>query len=74
MSVSTVDIIMRRIASATEESPIAVFHAPEKGKLNAVFGATSATQEQIKTDDGFIGMFHRGMNAKNVRSDLIAAA
>ena len=62
MSVSTIDIIMGRISAARKSSPIAVFAAPdgsEPGLLEAVFGATTEAQRRMKTDPGFIGMFHK---------------
>ena len=75
MSVSSIHVIMGRIASATEESPIAVFGMPEKcGKLDAVFGATVLIQQQAKTSEHFVGMFHRNMDRAEVKKRLQDAA
>jgi hypothetical protein len=75
MSVSLISVIIGRIASATEASPIAVFGLPEKcGKLDAVFGATVISQRLSKTDQRFIGMFHRKMDRAEVKKMLMSAA
>lgn len=76
MSISTVEIIMGRIESATENSPIAVFKLEEKcGKLNAVFGDTVITQQQIKSGHkDLIGVFHKGMDLIAVKRQLQAEA
>jgi len=75
MSIASIRIIMGRIATATEASPIAVFGLPEKcGKLDAVFGATVISQRLSKTDQRFIGMFHRKMKMAEVKKRLMSAA
>lgn len=73
---STVEIIMGRIEMATEESPIAVFRPPVKcGRLNAVFGATVITKQQIaEGGSNLIGLFHKRMDLVNVKRQLSAAA
>ncbi len=70
------DIIMSRIESATCASPIAVFKLPEKcGKLNAVFGATVMTKNQMAEGcPDLIGVFHKGMDRLKVKNQLQAAA
>lgn len=62
MSVSLISVIIGRIASATEASPI------------AVFGATVISQRLSKTDQRFIGMFHRKMDRAEVKKMLMSAA
>ena len=76
MSVSSIQVIMDRIASATETSPIAVFKVPEKcGKLEAVFGATVMTQKKItEGDPDLVGVFHKGMDRFSVKSQLASVA
>lgn len=75
MSVSSINVIMGRIASATEASPIAVFGLPEKcGKLDAVFGATAISQRNAKTSPHFIGMFHNKMKRDEVMKRLLEAS
>ena len=76
MSISTISVIMGRIKSATETSPIAVFKPTdslenEDGErmLDAVFGATIATKQQIDDEDeNFIGLFHKDMDLENVEA------
>ena len=79
MSVSTIDIIMSRIKSASKASPIAVFKLDEKGKskgkLNAVFGATVKTQELIKNNDNLlVGVYDNTMDESAIRAELIKSA
>ena len=75
MSISLVDIIMGRIYTAHEDSPISVFSLPEKnGYLNAVFGATVTSRYQAKTDPRFVGTFDRSMDMKEVKRLLLDAA
>jgi len=75
MSIASIRTIICRIATATEASPIAVFGLPEKcGKLDAVFGATVISQRLSKTDQRFIGMFHRKMDRADVKKRLMSAA
>lgn len=76
MSISTVEIIMGRIESATDKSPIAVFRLAKKcGKLKAVFGATAITQQQINSGHkDLIGVFHKSMDLSAVKRQLQAAA
>jgi len=74
MSVSSINVIMERIACATPESPIAVFklNNPCIGTLlDAVFGNTTMTKVRIAAKDpGFVGLFHGGMDKREVRSQL----
>ena len=76
MSISTIEVIMKRIAYATPASPIAVFAVPDNQHemLNAVFGDTSETQRSIANNDpNFIGVFSKNMDLENIRNILITA-
>jgi len=72
MSISSINVIMRRIDVATIKSPIAVFTIPEERiKLNAVFGATKVTKDAvIKNNDTFVGMYNRTMDTTLIRKEL----
>lgn len=70
MSTSTLSIILDRIKSAPPSSPIAVFRCSVAGQLNAVFGATWTTLEEIKTSPDYIGSFHGEQHPKVVRAML----
>lgn len=75
MSIATVRHIMIRIAAAKAESPIAVFTCTGEGFLNAVFGATIATQRAIAADDPrLVGVYHSEMNMDLIERSLIIAA
>lgn len=77
MSISTVEIIIGRIDSASEKSPIAVFKLPNPDgeKLEAVFGATTATMQRIKSGDKlFLGNYHNGMDREQTKANLKNAA
>jgi hypothetical protein len=64
MAVTTVGVVMNRIMSATEESPIAVFRADDKylresGFYESVFASTVETQARIESGGpDFVGTFH----------------
>ncbi len=57
MTVSTMDVIMRRIKSANPESPLAIFPCKIKGKLDAIFANTIRGQIRVKKDRTLIGLF-----------------
>ena len=62
MSWMTVNDIARRLKSASEESPLAVFHNSTSGRqfeglYDVVFANTFLTQQRIKEDDSLIGVF-----------------
>lgn len=74
MSVSTINVIVGRIESATPESPIAVFRHPlgKEGTLEAVFGDTVKTRHRVarQNDPLFVGLFHRDMAPRAVAATL----
>lgn len=75
MSLMILNLLVKRLASATPESPIAVFQgAPNpRGRLNAVFAATAESQRLIRHQDpDLIGVWHAGNYHPAVR-DLLAA-
>ena len=74
MTVSSVAVVMDRILSATEQSPIAVFKVGESGLVDAVFAATLYSQAKIAGDDNLIGIYHSGMDRQTVKRELNAAA
>jgi hypothetical protein len=77
MSLASLTVIMGRIKTATEESPIAVFKSTvegyrEDGMLDAVFGDAVRTTARIKSDDpDYIGSYHNDMDLKKVKSVLM---
>lgn len=73
MTVTTVDLAMKRIAGATELSPIAVFRTKTKGYIDACFGSTTGSITRIH-DNTFAGFFHGGMPQDEVRSHLLKVA
>ncbi len=74
MSISTVDLILKRIEGAAEDSPIAVFKARGwPGRLNAVFGETIRTRTESVINPDFVGMFHGGMDMNEVRYKLFSS-
>ena len=74
MSLSTLDMIIDRIKSAPEESPIAVFREPMERNLNAVFADTVKTRKWMKYKEKlFVGNFHQNMDAAEVKMKLKAA-
>jgi hypothetical protein len=75
MSLANLTVIMGRIKTATEASPIAVFKSAEYGKLNAVFGATVLTQSMINIGDpDYLGLYHKDMDLKKIKSVLMVHA
>lgn len=82
MSISTVPIIMGRIESATEDSPIAVFRPKPGadcpsgigGKLDAVFASTVKSVSLIRSSNRLVGVFHNAMDASKVKARLVRAA
>ena len=67
MSITTVEQAMSRIESARTSSPIAVFKSREEGKLETIFASTYWSQERIKSDKNFIGVFDRNMDLAEIR-------
>ena len=70
MSISSVEIIMGRIRSATRESPIAVFRVANG--LNAVFANTVLCQQQL-TSQNLIGVYDATLDLRKVQRRLYAA-
>lgn len=73
MSISTIDVVMKRITTARNYSPISVFipHDAEPYLFEAVFFATSETQRRIKSNDPlYIGTFDRTMPKETVMNKL----
>ncbi len=65
MSITSPEVTMGRIKSATEQSPIAVF-VYASGDINTVFSDTIKTREIIETRSyecgEYVGSFHKGLN------------
>jgi hypothetical protein len=76
MSLANLSVIMGRIKTATEKSPIAVFKSTvegyrEDGMLDAVFGDTVRTTARIKSGDpDYIGSYCQDMDLIKVKSSL----
>ena len=78
VSKSTVETILKRIEVASIASPIAVFRLPaseSEGKyLEAVFGATTTTQRDLKGSRlGLVGVYSRNHSKDRVEKELTAA-
>lgn len=72
MSVSSVEVIMGRIQSASKESPIAVFTTRTGFLFNAVFANTVATQALIqKGTQRLVGVYDQTAPMEVVRQRLI---
>ena len=78
MSISTIEVIRRRIEAATPKSPIAVFKMPVRtnaGHLEAVFGSTVSTHLQVEQGNPmFVGYFHKEQDKQDVIDKLREAA
>lgn len=69
MSVSSIQVIMNRIKSATPESPIAVFCY--NGELNALFANTLwSASIMTETKAELIGIFNMHMDAHGIECRL----
>lgn len=72
MSIMSVKLIMERIAIATPNSPIAVFRYGKSKYLNAMFGSTVRTMQQIRNGDpDLIGIYDKTMNAHEIELELM---
>ena len=59
MSISSADVIISRIKSATAHSKIAVFRSKRKEMLNAVFADTIESRRILKLKNkNFIGIYY----------------
>ena len=76
MSVSTIDVIIGRIQSATSESAIAVFSCDKANCLNAVFANTVASRKLISNglNLDLVGVFDKTMDFVDVKHRLFQAA
>ena len=63
MSVGDVQHTMSRIRAATVESPLAVFKSRKyRGEFDSLLAGTYATQQRMKTDESFLGLFWNNPN------------
>ena len=77
MSLMTLDLLLKRIAYAPPDSPIAVLRGEpdERGRLNAVFAATAESQRLIRVaDPALLGVWHAETLTAAVREALAAAS
>lgn len=82
MSISAVAVIMGRIKSATELSPIVVLHPKPNtdyptglgGKLDAAFARTIESEHLIRSSKRLVGIFHNSMDVAHVKARLFRAA
>ena len=74
MTISTIDIIIDRISTATSASPIAVFRHTDKSRkaqLVVCFANTVGTQKQIQRDDSLlVGIFDKSLSRLFVLKEL----
>lgn len=76
MSLMSLNLLLKRIAAAPADSPIAVLRGPpdEKGRLMAVFAATAESQRLIRQGDPeLLGVWHAETLTAGVRETLAAA-
>jgi len=71
MTISAIDLIMRRISVTERESPLAVFLTPDHMFMDCVFANTVNTQARIRNcDPDLIGIFHRDINPVHIMRRL----
>ena len=69
MSLCTVDVTMKRISAATQESKVAVFLCFRADKLNCVFDSALATRQE-KNSALYLGSFCNKSEPKKLREKL----
>lgn len=73
MTVSTLDVAMKRIETAEENSKIAVFTTSEPGTVQALFEGTIRTQALIKNkNSGYIGSYYKDDNQSKIKAKIRA--
>jgi hypothetical protein len=71
MSISSLEVALRRIELSTPESPIAVFKTKIIDRVDAVFAGTVKTQEAIRYGHrDYIGTFDGSMDIKHVANQI----
>lgn len=74
MSVSTIRIALDRVASATIESPIAIFRAGNlTDQVDCFFANTITGRDRIMTGRGMIGVFDGTESKEAVRKRILDA-
>lgn len=68
--IESLEVTLKRIREAPEDSPIAVFRSNIPGRLRAVFGDTAYSHKEIKKGHGLVGVFHGYMDLATVEAAL----
>lgn len=77
MSESKLEIVLGRIRSAKEESPIAVYRSEKPGYLEAHFASTyneRRQQRMRKVKGAFLGFYHSGIPEMTYLEELKKAS
>lgn len=73
MSISQINVILRRIEDAEPESPIAVFRATEEDCACVVFASTVITRAMIRMGDpDLIGVFDKTSDRTVAKRQILA--